>query len=347
MRCVFVCFVACVCAAVSAPTRAAESAEDQWKALVALDAGPGKGAADASGARSTALAHLDTQEVALRGFLADHPENAHAWEARLRLARLLQIRTNISGNRKYLPEAEHLLDELEKTASAEQRPEVDFARVTFFMRSLRNPTATDRDRLLGLARRFQSEHPGDRRVAALLAEVATLFEAQPRTMKQLLTDARATATDPALMAQIADDLKRANLVGEIMPLRFTTVQGKEFDLQQLRGSVVLAIFFAVWSNESVAALDRVRAATAKISRAPFQLIALSVDARREPLVAFIKARNLAWPIGFDGKGWESPLIRSLGINALPAAWLFDKQGRLRSIAALEDPAGQVRGLLEE
>ncbi|HEX5177669.1 MAG TPA: TlpA disulfide reductase family protein, partial [Chthoniobacteraceae bacterium] len=199
----------------------------------------------------------------------------------------------------------------------------------------------------GLARRFQTEHPGDRRIAALLAEVALLFESQPRTMKELLMDARATARDPALMAQITDDLKRANSVGELIPLRFTTVQGKEFDLQQLRGSVVLAVFFAVWSDESTAVLERIRAATAKMSRAPFHVIALSLDARREPLLAFIKAHGLSWPIGFDGKGWESPLIRGLGINAVPAAWLFDKTGRLRSLNALENTAGQVRQLLEE
>jgi peroxiredoxin len=327
--------------------QAADSAEDQWKALVALDAGPAKGAVDAAGARAAAVAHLDKQEAALRGFLAQHSGNAHAWEARLRLARLLQIRTNISGNRKYLPEAERLLDDLEKTATAEQRPEVDFARVTFFMRSLRKPAAVEREHLLRLARRFQREHSADRRVGALLAEVALLFESQPQTMKELLIDARATATDPGLVAQITDDLKRANSVGEIIPLRFTTVQGKEFDLQQLRGSVVLAVFFAVWSNESTAALERVRAATAKMSRAPFCVIALSLDARREPLLAFIKAHHLSWPIGFDGKGWESPLIRDLGINALPAAWLFDKTGRLRSLDALENTAGQVRQLLED
>jgi len=325
----------------------AASAEEEWKALIALDAGPAKSGTDAASARGAALGHLDKQESALRGFLARYAENPHAWDARLRLARLLQIRTNISGDRKYLPEAERLLDELEKTATAEQRPEVDFARITFFMRSLRKPTAAERERLLVLARNFQTEHPGDRRIAALLAEVATLFESQPETMKRLLTDARATATDPTLMAQIADDLKRAGFVGESIPLRFTTVQGRQFDLQELRGSVVLAIFFAVWSSESVVVLERMRADTAKISRAPFRIIALSLDARREPLVAFVKARHLSWPIGFDGKGWESPLIRNLGINALPAAWLFDKAGRLRSLTAAEDTAAQVRQLLAE
>jgi peroxiredoxin len=265
----------------------------------------------------------------------------------LRLARLLGIRANVTGDRKGLPEAASLLDTLEKTATAAQRPEVDFARVTHFMRSLRNPTRAERERLLELARRFQNDHADDRRVAALLAEVATLFESQPSTMRQLLNDARALATDQTLIAQINDDLRRAGLVGQSVPLRFSTVQGKTVDLEQLRGSVVLVMFFAVWSNESIAALDRVRAATSTSSRATFRVVGISLDARREPLVAFMNARGLTWPIGFDGKGWESPLIRGLGINTLPTAWLFDTRGRLRSLKALDDPAGQVRQLLRE
>ncbi|HEX5176901.1 MAG TPA: hypothetical protein VFV83_07730, partial [Chthoniobacteraceae bacterium] len=118
-------FSAAFAFAAAIAARAADPAQEQWKALLALDAGPAKAAIDAAGARTSAIAHLDKQEAALREFLAQHSGNPHAWEARLRLARLLQIRANISGDRKYLPQAERLLDGLEKTATAEQRPEVD------------------------------------------------------------------------------------------------------------------------------------------------------------------------------------------------------------------------------
>ena len=57
--------------------------------------------------------------------------------------------------------------------------------------------------------------------------------------------------------------------------------------------------------------------------------------------------NVTWPVIFDGKGWESPLIRELGINELPTVWLLDAKGRLRSLNALEGTAAQVRQLLKE
>ena len=112
-----------------------------------------------------------------------------AFEARLRLARLLQIRADFESSEKPRAEAKRLLDELEKTATPEQRPELDFAKVARLMRGLRPPDAAQRDEVLKAARRFQAAHPADRRVAALLAEVATLFDSQPKTKEILLEDA--------------------------------------------------------------------------------------------------------------------------------------------------------------
>ena len=42
------------------------------------------------------------------------------------------------------------------------------------------------------------------------------------------------------------------------------------------------------------------------------------------------------PVAFDGKGWESPLVRSLGINSLPTLWIVDRKGNLRALNARTD-----------
>ena len=39
-------------------------------------------------------------------------------------------------------------------------------------------------------------------------------------------------------------------------------------------------------------------------------------------------------------------MQALGINALPTAWLLDGKGVLRSLDALDDPADQIRRLIE-
>ena len=65
-------------------------------------------------------------------------------------------------------------------------------------------------------------------MAALFAEIAKLFDNQPKTKEILLEDAQALATDEELKARIADDLKRVRLFGQEVPLRFTEEPKKGF-----------------------------------------------------------------------------------------------------------------------
>ena len=240
-----------------------------------------------------------------------------------------------------------MLEELEKSATPEQRPELDFARVTQLMRSFRKPTPEQRDRLLSAARKFQKQHPSDRRIAALLAEVATLFDSQPKVKRALLVEAQAGAGDDDLKARIADDLKRIDMLGRTVPLRFATPEGKPFQMDDLRGNVVLLIYFATWSPESITALDAVRRAAAALPQGAVRLVGVSLDVEPAPIRALLKEKGITWPVACDGKGWESPLARAAGINALPTVWLLDRHARLRSLDALAGTESQVRQLLAE
>ncbi|MGB8166750.1 MAG: TlpA disulfide reductase family protein [Chthoniobacteraceae bacterium] len=321
-------------------------AED-WEAITALDRGPQVQARSLEEARSVAAGHLDRQEKALRTFLAAHPQDEHAFEARLRLVRLLDIRGGFQGSEKARVEAAQMLAALEKTATPEQQAEIEFAKVTRLMRGAQKAPTAARTQLLSAARKFQVEHPGDRRVAALLAEVATLFDGQPRIKTALLTDANALATDPGLKVRIADDLRRVDLLGTPIALKFTSVQGKEFNVEEFRGQLVMVVFFADFSPPSTEALGRVQKAITELPKGSVAAVGINLDPKREALDAAIKASGLTWPVAFDGKSWSGELVRSFGINALPTVWLLDKQGKLRSLNALEGTAEQARQLLNE
>jgi hypothetical protein len=136
----------------------AGSPDQDWADVVALDAGPATQPRTAQEARALALEQLDRQERSLRLFLKEHPEDAHAFEGRLRLSRLLQIRGDVQGNAKAVGEARQILDQLVPVAKPEQRVEVAFAQVTFLMRTMGKPTPEKRDRLMESARRFQREY---------------------------------------------------------------------------------------------------------------------------------------------------------------------------------------------
>jgi peroxiredoxin len=328
-----------------APDARAGEADQDWAAIVALDAGPQQQVETRAEAAQMVATHLARQEKALRVFLAVYPADERVFEGRLRLARLLQIRADFEGSDKPRAESKRILTDLEKTATPEQRPELDFAKVARLMRGLRPGEAEQRDAVLKAARDFQAAHPSDRRVAALLAEVATLFDGQPKTKEKLLEDARLAGTDDDdLKARIADDLKRVRLLGAEVPLRFTSVQGEEIDVAKLRGRPVFLIFFAAASPPAAAAVRKLQQEVAELPKGSVRVIGVSLDGQRETLTAFMKTRGLAWPVAFDGQGWQSPYARELGINAVPTVWLIDARGRLRVLNALESAAVKARQL---
>lgn len=321
--------------------------DEDWKALVSLDAGPAGEPKTQEEARERALGHLGKQVRALRDFLAAHAADERAFEARLRLSRALQIRADFTGEERLRAEAKKLLDEMDRTAAPAQRAEVDFAKIAALMRALRQPTREQREELLAAARKFQGDHPDDRRLAALLAEVAALFDMQPATKLALLEDALPLAKDAELKSRIADDLKRVRLFGRTFPLAGPTLQGRKADVEQLRGKPVLVLIFADFSPPSTAALASVQRAVAEIGAGSVQVLCVNLDSKRETAAGLLREMNVTWPVIFDGKGWQSPTVRDLGINALPTVWLLDAKGRLRSLNALEGTAAQVRQLLKE
>jgi peroxiredoxin len=326
---------------------AAGNADQARQVVVALDVGPQEQAKSPEAAAQLAAAHLVRQETALRAFLVAYPQDVRGFEAQLRLARLLQIRAEFERSEKLRAESRRILDELEKTATPEQRPELDFARVARLMRGLNPSNTAQREEVLKAARQFQAAHPTDRRIAALLAEVATLFDTEPKTKQALLEDASAVATEEDLKARIADDLKRVRLLGQEVPLRFTSVQGQEVKAEDLRGKPSFVIFFANFSPPSLMALDQLQKQLADLPKGSVRVFGVCLDARPEVVTGLIKARNITWPVAHDGKSWESPLARELGINALPTVWLLDAEGHLRALNALDGAATRARQLLRE
>ena len=154
---------------VAAPLAEAGTADEDWQAVVALDAGPQEQPRTREAAAQMVATHLARQEKALRTFLAAHPGDERVFEPKVRLARLFEIRASFENSGKALAESQRLLDELEKTATPEQRPQLDFAKVARLMRGLRPSDPAQREAILKAARQFQAAHPTDARVAGLLA----------------------------------------------------------------------------------------------------------------------------------------------------------------------------------
>lgn len=331
----------------ASPPAAPASAEADWQRLIALDAGPGVKFKTADEAHTGALAHLALQEKTLRHFLATYPNSEHTFEAKLRLVRLLQIKGTFGGAISALEESRQLLAELDRSATGTQQAEIDFVRLSFTMRTLKSGDADQRDALLRDTLRFQAEYPTDRRLAALLAEVATLFDREPETQRSLVVQAQKASPDAALQARLNDDLKRLDLLGQVVPLHVPLAQGKVIDLADYRGKVVVLVFFGEFSPPSTEAVAALQRAAPGWPKNRVQLLGVSLDSNSDSLAALIRQMNITWPVIFDGKGWKGPLVRSFGINRLPTVWLIDRAGKLRSLNGLQNANQQIHDLLQD
>ena len=340
------CSIVCLLFFCTASLLAGDARED-WAAIVALDAGPGLTQKHtAAEMYEQSLAHTAKQEKSVRAFLAAHPADTNSFEALLRLARVLDLRADMKAE----PQSPEVLGIFQKASQLATTPsretELEFALLGRRMRKWRSarPPVEERRALLDQARQFEAAHPGERRIPSLFVEIASLFDFDPATKEALLLRAKKLTKDPDLTAQIADDLRRIAFLGKPLPLRFTALDGRRVDVKEWRGKVVGIVFFATWSAPSKTAfLDLRRAIEAAGPGA--ELAAISLDAEREALDDFLRAKGITCPVTWDGKGWDGPLMRALGINSVPTTWLLDKNGILRSLDALEDPDGQIRKLL--
>jgi hypothetical protein len=328
------------------PTASA-GVEEDWAAIVALDAGPPKKPTSREEARLFARAHFQRHRLAVEAFLAKYPSDLRAFDARLRLASLLAAEGKMDENPKKVEEAFQLLAELEKTPGVpqEKRATAGFQRLSLYLQSQRGSTDRSREAVVNAARGFVARYPGDRRGPRLLVEVATVCDDAPTLKRQLLHEAQRLTTEEALKLRIADDLKRLDLLGRPLDLRLTTISGAPLDLASLRGHVVVIIFWSADSPHSLLWLRNFRVLWDKLPKDRLRVITVSLDTDRKLLGEKLAELPASWPTHFDGKGWESPLARSLGINALPTVWILDKKGVLQTLNAQAGYETWIRQLL--
>ena len=320
--------------------------DPDWRAVLALDAGPGQPIRSREEAHNLGLAHLAKQEAALRAYLAEHPRGGHAVDAILRLAHLFSTRSDLTGKSEHYRAAVELLENAEKTTPAARQADIAFAKIALAMHRMPIPTDTDRVQLTARMRAFQQRFPEDRRLAPLIAEVANLYDEQPRHKATLLKQAFEAARDEELRSRIQDDLRRLEVLGRSVAVQGTTTGGSVNTLDS-KGKVVLVYFFARFSPPSVAALREVAYLKKTFPPEQLDVFGVNLDAKKETIEELMKAQGIDWPVLWDGHGWEGPLVRSLAINALPTLWILDKQGILRTLNARTESEALVRVLLKE
>src|SRR5271170_3872447 len=119
-------------------------------------------------------------------------------------------------------------------------------------------------------------------------------------------------------------------IGQPLELRITGVHGKQIDLANLRGKVVLIDFWATWCPYCVAAVPNLLDAYQKYHDRGFTIIGISMDSDRDALLKFTRQHNMTWPQYFDGgtSFKDNTIAKRFGVGLIPCMWLVDRNGNL-------------------
>lgn len=134
---------------------------------------------------------------------------------------------------------------------------------------------------------------------------------------------------------VRDRLRFFELSKEPFELAFTALDGREVDLQKLRGKVVLIDFWATWCGPCIAELPNVKQVYADYHDKGFEIISVSLDNEkdRQKFIDLVAEEGVTWPQRFEGKGWKDPLVATYTISGIPAMFLLDQDGMLVSTNA--------------
>ena len=111
----------------------------------------------------------------------------------------------------------------------------------------------------------------------------------------------------------------------------TDIDGRTWSAEALRGRVVLVDFWATWCAPCLDDLPRLRAAACTSCGRGLTIIGVSLD-RSSPrdFRSWLQRQAIDWPQVREVGMYDSPLARTFEVEAIPASFLFDRDGRLHA-----------------
>jgi thiol-disulfide isomerase/thioredoxin len=197
-------------------------------------------------------------------------------------------------------------------------------------------------------RQLQKEFPKRDEINSLLLAVAQgrLDNNQVEQSRALVEEVLKSKPEGEAKEEAEGLLKKVNLIGKPLALKYKALDARDVDVQQMKGKVVLVDFWATWCGPCMHELPHVKEAYQKLHDKGFEIVGISFDREKAALEKTVQEEKIPWPQFLDGETGQK-FGEQFGISGIPTFWLVDKKGVLRDVNGTENLVEKVEKLLAE
>ena len=118
----------------------------------------------------------------------------------------------------------------------------------------------------------------------------------------------------------------------------TTLQGQDISLQQLRGDIVVLVFWATWCPPCRASVSELKELTRKYANAKVVLISVSADKDEKAWREFVASKKMDWP---QYRDTNESVLRTFAVRSFPTYLVIDGDGIIKQRITGMDPQETV------